>query len=105
MFEKICLTESEAIQDIKILSELQKSICENGKIMSISNSKDDWEGVTVCKQDETRTAGLFELMSKYSYGWYITDSKSEIAQIKDLHQFCDYIISNIGKNVCNKKDF
>lgn len=78
--------DSVKVCEIKELCELEISILNNGKIEA------DEEGYFINKKEEKRTKKLNELMTKYSYGWYITKESLE-EQIISINNFKKFIMT------------
>lgn len=98
MTKNYVLTESEALNDIISLSALEASIYTDGIIKHDA----DKEIPFAAAEESVRMKPLNELMDKYTYGWYIAESKTVQQQVKDIDEFKDYILANIGRMVCRK---
>ena len=98
MNQKYVLTESEALNDVISLSALEMSIYTKGVIKHDPNKKVPFAAA----EESTRMKPLDKLMDKYMYGWYIAESKTVQQQVKDINEFKDYILANVGRMVCRK---
>ncbi len=84
---------NEKLMDIKILAELKLDIIKNGKIRRLENCPYN-EIPCTHKDDEDRVKGLYSLMDKYTYGWYIVTETLE-EQLASITRFELYILDKV----------
>lgn len=76
---------TDILNELKILCELELSLIENGKILA------DEEGYFAHSTEQERLKGLDSLQDKYHYGWYIA-AESLTEQLQSINEFKLFII-------------
>ena len=84
---------NEKLMDIKVLAELKLDIINNGKIRQTETMCDGFREPFECEEDKCRAKGLYSVMKKYAYGWYIAEETLE-EQLQSITRFEEYILSN-----------
>ena len=82
---------NDKLMDIRVLAELKLDIIKNGKIRQAEKDSDGFEYPFPCKEDEVRVSGLYSVMDKYTYGWYIATETLE-EQLDSITKFEQYIL-------------
>ena len=83
---------NEKLMDIKVLAELKLDIIENGKIRQTETMRGGFREPFECEEDRDRVKGLYSVMDKYTYGWYIAEETLE-EQLQSITKFEQYILS------------
>lgn len=85
---------NEKLMDIKVLAELKLDIINNGKIRQTKTMCDGFREPFECEEDKGRVKGLYSVMNKYAYGWYIAEETLE-EQMQSITRFEEYILNQV----------
>ena len=85
---------NEKLMDIKVLIELKLDIIKNGKIRQTETMCEGVREPFECEEDKGRVKGLYSVMDKYTYGWYIAKETLD-EQLQSITKFEQYILNRI----------
>ena len=85
---------NEKLMDIKVLAELKLDIIKNGKIRQTEMVCGGFREPFECEEDRDRVRGLYSVMDKYTYGWYIATETLE-EQVQSVTKFEQYILNTV----------